>query len=118
MYDEQVHEKYELKQEGLKLEKKSLDLAVDFYKKLILNSLFLNDYYQFKRLSVLYHKEKDYESERDIIRYFLKSGIYCNKIQFLSFKYKLRKLAKHGYITYEEIQDLTLNFKENSLNNK
>ena len=118
MYDEQVQKKYELKKEGLKLEKKSLDLAVDFYKKLILNSLFLNDYYQFKRLSVLYHKEKDYESERDIIRYFLKSGIYCNKIQFLSFKYKLRKLAKHGYITYEEIQDLTLKFKENSLKNK
>ena len=59
MYDEQVQKKYELKKEGLKLEKKSLDLAVDFYKKLILNSLFLNDYYQFKRLSVLYHKEKD-----------------------------------------------------------
>ena len=118
MYDEQVQEKYKLKQEGLKLEKKSLDMAVDFYKRLILNSLFLNDYYQFKRLSILYHKEKDYESERDIIKYFLKSGIYCNKIQFLSFKYKLRKLAKWGHITYDEIQELTLNFKENGLRNR
>lgn len=114
----QIERKYELKQKGLKLEKKNIYEAIDFYKSLILDSLFLNDYYQFKRLSILYHKLKDYEMEVKIIKYFLNSGIYCNKIQFLSFKYKLKKLAKYGHISYEEINEALDSFKNDGLNNR
>ncbi|MBR5503413.1 MAG: hypothetical protein IKV87_03055 [Methanobrevibacter sp.] len=114
----QIEMKYKLKEKGLKLEKKNIFEAIDFYKSLILDSLFLNDYYQFKRLSILYHKLKDYEMEVKIIKYFLNSGIYCNKIQFLSFKYKLKKLSKYGHISLDEINDALESFKNNGLNNK
>ena len=110
--------KFKLKKEGLKLEKSNPDEAIRFYKSLITNKLFLNDYYQFKRLSVVYHKVKDYENEKDIIKYFLKSGIYCNIHQFLSFKYKLKKLIKKDLISYKEANELAQYFKENGFKNK
>ena len=110
--------KFKLKKEGLKLEKSNPDEAIRFYKSLITNKLFIKDYYQFKRLTVVYHKVKDYENEKDIIKYFLKSGIYCNIHQFLSFKYKLKNLIKKDLISYKEANELAQYFKENGFKNK
>ena len=66
----------------------------------------------------MHNKVKDYENEKDIIKYFLKSGIYCNIHQFLSFKYKLKNLIKKDLISYKEANELAQYFKENGFKNK
>ena len=114
MTNENIQAKYELKKEGLKLEKTDIEKAISFYKNLISDSLFFDDYYQFKRLTVCYHKKKDYQSEAEIIRYFLKNDIPCNKYQFYSFKYKLEKLVKRTSFTFSEVDDLLNYFIENT----
>ena len=113
-----IQAKFRLKKEGLYLEKKDRERAIDFYKKLIVNSLFLNDYYVYRRLAMLYNKEKDYQNEYFVIKYFLNSGIYCSNYQFLWFINKLKELSKKGIVDEEEIEQLKETFKTNSLKNK
>ena len=107
-------DKYKIKDEGLKLEKTDVDEAISFYKNLISNELFFDDYYPFKRLTVMYHKKKDFQFEAEIIRDFLNSDVLCNKYQFYSFKYKLKRLVKKTDFTYSEYFDLSNDYKENT----
>lgn len=111
-------DKYNFKDKGLKLEKEDPIKAIEFYEGLLNHEYFINDYYPYRRLVMLYKKTKQPEKKTEIIRTFFKSGIYCNNHQFLWFKNKLKALSKKDYISKEEIKDLTECFSENSLPNK
>ena len=63
-------------------------------------------------------KTKEFDKKTEIIKTFLKSGIYCNNHHYLWFRNKLRTLAEKDYISHEEIDSLTDYFKIHSLNNK
>ncbi|ADC47034.1 ATP-dependent DNA helicase UvrD/REP family [Methanobrevibacter ruminantium M1] len=120
--EENILRKYILKKKGLKLLKKELyDESEDYYKKLIHNSYFKEDYYPYKQLMKVYHKTKKYDKEADIIRDFFKSSVYANKYQFLYFKYKNRKLPKRARIKHNELKDLIKNYvnllKDSDLSN-
>ena len=111
--DDYLEIKFNLKKKGLRLENRDLDEAISFYKKLINNDLFIDDYYPFKRLTVMYHKKKDYQSEAEIIRDFFKSNVLCNKYQFYSFKYKLKKLVNKSTFSISDFEKLTTDYLEN-----
>ena len=73
------YEKYDLKMEGFRLEKKDPRKAILYYKDLLNHDYFINDYFVYKRLVLLYKKTKKPEKLVNIICDFFKSDIYCNK---------------------------------------
>ena len=111
-------EKFQLKTEGLNLEKENPEKAIEFYKKLLNNKYFINDYYVYRRLVLMYKKTKEYDKKVNVIRCFFKSDIYCNKRNYLWFRNKLRLYSKKGYISEREIIELTDYFKAHGLKNK
>lgn len=111
-------DKYNIKREGLDLEKEDPEEAIKFYKDLLNDELFVNDYYPYRRLVLMYKKTKKYNKKVNVIRCFFKSGIYCNRHNYLWFRNKLRKYSEKGLITNEEIEELTDYFKNHGCNNK
>ena len=111
-------EKYNIKKEGLKLEKENPKEAIKFYKDLLNNELFTNDYYIYRRLVLMYKKTRNYDKKVNVIRCFFKSGIYCNRHNYLWFRNKLRKYSEKGFITNEEIVELKDYFKSHGCKNK
>ncbi|WP_458452986.1 hypothetical protein [Methanobrevibacter sp.] len=111
-------DKYNLKSEGLKLEKEDPAKAASFYLNLLDNDLFVNDYYPYRRLVLMYKKTKDFENETSIIKKFFKSGVYANNYQFLWFLNKLKRLSEKNYIKKVEIETLSGIFREKSSKNK
>lgn len=85
--------------------------AKDYYKKLMNNSYFKDDYYPYKRLIITCHKLKDYKDEADVIRDLFSSNIYCDKYQFLYFKYRNKRLPKKARIKNKELEELIKNYK-------
>ena len=53
-------DKYNIKREGLDLEKEDPEEAIKFYKDLLNDELFVNDYYPYRRLVLMYKKTKKY----------------------------------------------------------
>lgn len=120
-YDENIVRKYVLKKKGNDLVKnKMYDEAKDYYKKLINNSYFKDDYYPYKNLILVCHKLKYYEDEADVIRDFFSKNIYCDKYQFLYIKYKNKKIPKKARIKHKEFEALIKGYeniiKENTSN--
>lgn len=111
-------EKYEIKDKGLKLEKSEPEKAIEFYKSLLNHKCFINDFWPYRRLVLMYKKTRQFDEKTNIIKTFFKSGIYCNNHQFMWFRNKLRVLADKDYITSDEIEYLTGYFKTHSLINK
>lgn len=111
-------DKYNLKDEGLKLEKSEPEKAIKYYEKLLSHEYFINDFWPYRRLVLIYKKTKEFDKKTEIIKTFFKSGIYCNNHQFLWFRNKLRTLSEKGFITSEEIDSLTDYFKTHSITNK
>ena len=111
-------DKYKLKDEGLQLEKTEPKKAIVYYKDLLSHEYFINDFWPYRRLVLMYKKTKEFDKKTEIIKTFLKSGIYCNNHHYLWFRNKLRTLAEKDYISHEEIDSLTDYFKIHSLNNK
>jgi len=111
-------EKYHIKIDGFKLEKEDPKEAIKFYKNLLKHELFINDYYPYRRLVLMYKKTKQYDKKVNVIRCFFKSGIYCNRHNYLWFRNKLRKYSEKGYITTGEIVELTNYYKNHGCNNK
>lgn len=111
-------EKYNIKRNGLDLEKEDADEAIQFYKNLLTDELFINDYYPYRRLVLMYKKTRQYDKKVNVIRCFFKSGIYCNRHNYLWFRNKLRKYSEKGYITNEEIVELTDYYKNHGCNNE
>lgn len=111
-------DKYNIKRDGLELEKENPKEAIKFYKDHLNDELFINDYYIYRRLVLMYKKTKQYDKKVNVIRCFFKSDIYCNKHNYLWFRNKLRKYSEKGFITKEEIKDLTDYYKDHGCNNK
>lgn len=110
--------KYQLKIKGMNLEKEDTKQAIDFYTELLHHKYFINDYYPYRRLVILYKKTREFDKKVNIIRCFFKSEIYCNKRNYLWFRNKLRLYSKKGFITTGEIDELTNYFKTHALKNK
>ena len=110
--------KFSLKRQGLRLEAEDYQKAIDFYKGLLNNNLFKNDYYVYRRLVLLYVKINEFDFVYDTIKSFFNSGIYCNRYQYIWFLHKLADVSKVKYIGDEEIDDCLKSFKENGFINK
>ena len=111
-------EKYNIKNKGLQLEKTDSEKAIEYYKELLGHEYFINDFWPYRRLVLMYKKTKNFEKKTDIIKTFFKSGVYCNNHHYLWFRNKLRTLSEKGYISPEEIDSLTDYFKTHSCINK
>lgn len=111
-------DKYKIKDEGLKLERSEPEKAIEFYKELLTHEYFINDFWPYRRLVLMYKKTKELDKKTEIIKTFFKSGIYCNNHQFLWFRNKLRTLSEKDYIAREEINSLADYFKTHSIANK
>ena len=105
-------DKYNLKSEGLNLEKQDPEKAIRFYNDLLNNELFVNDYYPYRRLVLMYKKTKEDYKQAEIIKKFFKSGIYANEYQQIWFENKLKILNVKDTDRYIEY------FNKNSLKNK
>lgn len=117
--EKNIVRKFILKEKGKFFKKnKDYENAIEFYKKLIDNSYFANDYYVYRHLAIKYHTIKDYENLLDTIKKFLKSGIYANPCQINWFLYKLIDLESKNYISNNEIDELLENYEKHGLLNK
>ena len=117
-YDDDFLMKAELKRIALDLEKKNLVKSIMFYEKLLTNRLFLNDYYPYKRLVLLYGMIKDYRSRYEIAKSFFTSNIYCSKRYCLFFRNTLYESIKRKFTTEDEVNGLLEYYKNNGLKNK
>ncbi|MDO5849911.1 MAG: ATP-dependent DNA helicase [Methanobacteriaceae archaeon] len=118
-YDEdKLKLKFDLKTKGKDLESSNIDESISFYKDLLSNEYFINDYYPYRRLVMLYHKKKDYGSELSIIRTFFRSGIYCNGHNYHWFRNKAKRIINSLDLDNSELDDYCSYFNENALSNK
>ena len=99
------------------IKNKEYDKAIAFFTRLLTHRLFINDYYQYNRLSYVYKKEKRMEDEVNLLVKFFKSGIYCDKKQLRKFKSRLRRLSNYGFYDYTKISELELEFLEHGASN-
>ncbi|WP_296892821.1 lipopolysaccharide assembly protein LapB [uncultured Methanobrevibacter sp.] len=113
-----IIDKYQMKDKGLTLERNEPEEAIKYYEELLNHKYFINDFWSYRRLVLMYKKTKEFDKKTDIIKRFFKSGIYCNMHQFLWFRNKLRSLCKKDYITSEEISSLEDYFKTHSIANR
>lgn len=111
-------DKYQMKDKGLDLERTEPEEAIKYYNGLLTHEYFINDFWPYRRLVLMYKKTKEFDKKTDIIKTFFKTGIYCNNHQFLWFRNKLRTLSEKDYITPEEIDSLADYFKTHSNANK
>ncbi|WP_296807981.1 hypothetical protein [uncultured Methanobrevibacter sp.] len=113
-----MNKKFDLKSKGLELEKSDKIAAINFYNKLISNEYFINDYYPYRRLVMLYKKTKDFINQYKIIKQFFESKIYCNNYQLLWFTNKFKRLIEKGYGDIKEINYLLELFEKYGSKNK
>ena len=113
-----VVRKFILKEKGKSFKKHLYDDAIDFYKKLIDNSYFVNDYYPYRHLAITYNRTKQPSHLLDTIKKFFKSGIYANTCQVNWFLYKLRDLESQNLITNDEIDELLEYYENHGFLNK
>ena len=107
------------KDHGNKLMKsKDYDEAEDFYKKLITNMYYLNDYYPFRKLVQVYLKKKDYGNVINTIEEFFKSERYCSGSQLIWFKFKYKKACKYTGRRFSKFDECLDYFNEHGLKNK
>lgn len=109
--------KYYIFNKGRKLEN-DYQKAIDFYKPLLNDCLFENDYYIYRRLVLVYSTFGEYELAYETIRDFFNSGIYCNRYQYLWFLHKLEVISKFKFISQDEITDMLKSFKIKGFKNK
>lgn len=116
--EDNVVRKFILKEKGKSFKKHLCDDAIDFYKKLIDNSYFVNDYYPYRHLAITYNRTKQPSHLLDTIKKFFKSGIYANTCQVNWFLYKLRDLESQNLITNDEIDELLEYYENHGFLNK
>ena len=118
-YSKGIEIKANQKDHGNKLMKsKEYDEAEDFYKKLITNMYYLNDYYPFRKLVEVYIKKKEHGNVINTIKEFFKSERYCSGSQLLWFKFKYRKSYRKTEHSFSEFDECLAYFNEHGLKNK
>ena len=115
---EDIRIKSALIKKGKRLARENTDEAIIFYKSLLMNKCFENDYYPYRKLVVLYHKTKDYKNELGLIKFFFSRGIHCPRRYYFWFLNKLLKLSEMGLISWDEIKDLEKLYRSKGFKNK
>lgn len=105
---EDIEKKYDYLNKGRDLEFTSHKEALNFYKGLLDDKLFKNDYYIYKKVIIF---EKDPEKQLDYIVSFFESGIYCNRYHYLFFLRKLNEISEKIHISQETIDYCLRKFK-------
>ena len=114
-----IETKANLKDIGNKLIKsKDYDGAEDFYKKLITNKYYINDYYPYRKLVAVYKKKKESNNVIKTIEEFFKSERYCNDSQLVWFKLEFKKACGYTGTNFSIFEDYLNYFKEHGLKNK
>ena len=116
--EDNVVRKFILKEKGKSFKKLHYGDAIDFYKKLIDNSYFVNDYYPYRHLAITYNTTKQHSHLLDTIKKFFRSGIYANTCQVNWFLYKLMDLESQNLITNDEIDELLEYYENHGFLNK
>lgn len=112
--DDGVMAKSYLIEEGLELIKnKKYNEAKSFYKKLIDNEYFINDYYPFIKLLEIYKKTKEPQKSFETIKCFFESGKPCNNAKLSFFKLRLREIKKYLSFDFEIYNQLIEQYKLN-----
>ncbi|MBR2858285.1 UvrD-helicase domain-containing protein [bacterium] len=118
-YSKGIEIKANQKKHGNKLMKtENYDEAEDFYKKLITNMYYLNDYYPFRKLVEVYIEKKEHGNFINTIEEFFKSERYCSGSQLMWFKFKYRKACKKTGRPFSKFDDCLDYFNEHGLKNK
>ena len=118
-YSKGIEIKANQKKHGNKLMKtENYDEAEDFYKKLITNMYYLNDYYPFRKLVEVYIEKKEHGNVINTIEEFFKSERYCSGSQLMWFKFKYRKACKKIGCPFSKFDDCLDYFNEHGLKNK
>lgn len=105
VYD--VNRKAELKERGKNLENEDFDSAIEFYDNLKNHSLFLNDYYPYRRQCILYkNKLKDDLSDWQTIEEALLNRVYLNHHQLIWFENKIKELKEKLDLHPDDIRNM------------
>lgn len=113
-----VKNKFNIIYKGNKLEQSNPLEAINYYNSYLGHELFENDYFIYKSLVVLYDQIGDLKKELETIMSFLKSGIYCDRYNYLFFLFNLKKLSQEFVIEDNDINKLLVSFKNVSFKNK
>ena len=115
----EIEIKANLKRLGNQLMKrKDYDEAEDFYKKLISNKYFVNDYYPFRKLVEVYKKKRESENIIKTIEEFFESNRYCNDSQLSWFKLEFRKACKYTKTNFNIFEEYVDYFNNHGVKNK
>ena len=118
-YDEKVNFKRDLIVVGDRLMAlRAYDRLIGFYLNLLNHELFRNDYYIYRKLAIVCHKNHNYKKVVRIITEFFSSGIYCDSEQIKWFEKKLKTTSKYGTFDYSTLDDLKEKFKKGGALNK
>lgn len=104
--------KYEMIQKAIALlNEGKTEQAIAFYKNLLDDDLFRNDYFPYMELAEIYSDLNMYEKETQIIVMFLKSGIHASGEILDDFKKRLKRLDSMGYFDYKsDMENLEYEF--------
>ncbi len=103
---------------GQMYEKENMHDAINYYKSILDHKLFENDYYVYKSLAILYNQTGNFKEEMETILSFLKSGIYCDRYNYLFFLFNLKKFSQESLLDNEELNECLKSFKDISYKNK
>ena len=111
-YDKKLGEALNLERKGT-LIKHGLDLtwrglindAIIYYKYLTNNTYFTHDYYPYRQLSIIYHRNGDYMAGLVNIKRLFHANIYLNNYQFIFFTERLRQLISEGIVSEFEVEE-------------
>lgn len=87
------------------IDKKQYNNAILYYQYLSNNTYFINDYYPYRQLTLLYEKTEDYNASIINIKKLMYSKIYLNDYQFTWFIEKIRQMGNKTFITEYEFQE-------------
>lgn len=111
---ENIIRKFILIKHGRDLENdKKYDESINYYKSLLNNSYFQNDYYIYRRIIICYSRKKQWDKRLETIKEFLKSDICGSEYQIMWMAHKLFRSEEHGDITPDEV-DYLINYYENN----
>ena len=107
IYLKNINRKYKLITNGENLIKnKEYNSARNYYLKLLDHELFVNDFYPYFKLSQIYYRLDDLNNQKNIVKEFFKSNIYCGDKKLNYFK------------NIVEDEDLVKNYEKQSVLNK
>lgn len=116
---ENILRKLLLKEKGKNLEDENrYDEAINYYKSILKNSYFSNDYYVYRRLSMLYERKHQWNNQLNIIKQFFKSNIYASEYQIRWMVHKLFRFEESGSIDKNELDELILYYDEHGSKKK